>query len=54
MHPLPFKDAAWFVLRERFGELKDYTDRLAARDSEVSQRLKSVSSTLSRVVRSLS
>ena len=31
LHPLPYKDAAWRMLRERFNELATYTERLAAR-----------------------
>ena len=53
LHPLPFKSAAWYVMKERFGELKDYTDQLVADNSEVSQRLKPVASTLGRISRLL-
>lgn len=28
LHPLPYKDAAWRLLRERFGELADHTEEL--------------------------
>src|SRR5690606_38061882 len=32
LHPLPHKDSAWFMLIERFGELRDYTRALEQRN----------------------
>lgn len=29
LHPLPHKEAAWHLLRERFGELRDYARRIS-------------------------
>jgi hypothetical protein len=31
LHPLPYRDAAWKMLRERFNELAAYTERLGTR-----------------------
>ena len=48
MHSLPYKDAAWAVLRERFVELRDYTGKLAASHPDAAA-LGSVAQVLTRV-----
>jgi hypothetical protein len=53
LHPLPYKDAAWRLLRERFQELADYTDTLVSRGGQLAA-LEDVSSTFKRAVQSLS
>jgi hypothetical protein len=54
LHPLPYKEAAWRLLRERFGELADYTDSIAADDAGDMGPLKDVASTFRHVVQTLS
>jgi hypothetical protein len=48
LHPLPYKDAAWKMLRERFNELSQYTEHLAARRSDLAP-LVDVAATFRRV-----
>ncbi len=52
LHPLPYKTAAWKLLHERFGELRDYTGQLAI-GSPHPERLAKVGEALSRVTRML-
>jgi ferritin-like protein len=55
VHALPYKQAAWIVLRERVQELRDYTERLAASHGEearlplVADGLQAVTQTLTAV-----
>jgi len=51
LHPLPYKDAAWRLLRERFGELADHTEEL--RDGGLPE-LDSVAKTFRGIVAQLS
>jgi Ferritin-like len=52
LHPLPYKNAAWKLLQERFTELRDYTGQLAV--SNPSQgSLVDVGEVLSRVAKML-
>jgi len=53
MHPLHSKQAAWYVLHERFGELAAYTEKLATEAGEHGARLQTVTKSLSRVVKML-
>lgn len=48
LHPLPYKDAAWKMLRERFNELSRYTEHLAARRDDLAP-LVGVAATFRRV-----
>ncbi|MBX7111023.1 MAG: ferritin-like protein [Dehalococcoidia bacterium] len=51
LHPLPYKDAAWRLLRERFGELADHADELSRAGLP---ELEQVAKTFRGVVRQLS
>ena len=53
LHPLPYKDAAWRLLRERFEELAVYTEELSTTDGKLGP-LKDVSVTFRHVVQVLS
>jgi hypothetical protein len=53
LHPLPYKDAAWQLLRERFLELEEYTDGLA-KQGGVYAPLEDVRRTFRRIVERLS
>lgn len=49
MHALPHKDAAWYVLQERFDELARYTAGLAEDHGDFADSLNAVSENLARV-----
>lgn len=51
LHPLPYKDAAWRLLRERFGELADHTDELV---EDGLDPLRPVADTFKNIVKQLS
>lgn len=53
MHALPYKEAAWFILRERFEELRDYTSQLGGSGGDASA-LVPVARALDRVARMFS
>ena len=53
LHPMPYKESAWYVLQERFGELRDHADQLAASGNEQASALLPVRQSLDRVVRML-
>ena len=53
LHPLPYKDAAWRLLRERFQELAAHTDELAAEGGTLSP-LQGVGQTFTRIAETLS
>ena len=52
LHPLPYKDAAWFVLSERLEELRAYTEKLAGSVPEAAP-LMPIAQTLARAIRTL-
>jgi hypothetical protein len=52
LHPLPYKDSAWYLLHERFGELADYTTRLSASRPEAAA-LAPIGEALARVSKML-
>lgn len=52
LHPLPHKDAAWVVLRERFEELRDHAAKIASSSEELAPLAK-VAEKLDRITRLL-
>ncbi|MGE0056776.1 MAG: ferritin-like domain-containing protein [Dehalococcoidia bacterium] len=52
MHPLPYKESAWFVLQERFNELAEYATKLSEKNDEAKPLL-SVGQNLGRVAKML-
>jgi hypothetical protein len=53
MHALPHREAAWYLLHERFGELADYATRLGAAKGNAGAPLASVGDALARVSKML-
>jgi hypothetical protein len=49
LHPMPYKTAAWYVLKERFEELRDYTAELAAKAEDRAADLAQAHKGLERV-----
>ncbi|MGE0056878.1 MAG: hypothetical protein AB7T32_02720, partial [Dehalococcoidia bacterium] len=52
MHPLPYKESAWYVLQERFNELAEYATKLSESRDEAKPLL-SVGQNLGRVAKML-
>jgi hypothetical protein len=52
LHPLPYKESAWYLLHERFGELADYATRLSAENPDAAS-LAPVGQTLARISKML-